>query len=136
MVDTRKDVDAHLVTWQEAEKKYSEITDCGELRGEACLAQLAVNAPSALLATEAAFRKVKADYTYEVAHSTMPDSCKVAFKDFATAADRLYLIEDKVLATIENQDRAALKSLVFPEHVANANMKRLAAIDAKECGGY
>ena len=133
---TQMDVDAHLATWQEANKKYSEITDCGELRGDGCLLQIAVNGPSALLTTETAFRKVKADYTYEVAHSSMPDSCKVAFTNFAAAVDRLYLIEDKVLATIENQDRAALKALVFPEGVANATMKRLAAIDGKECSGY
>ncbi len=133
---TQVDVDAHLATWQEANKRYSETTDCGELRGDACLLQIAVNGPSALLATEAAFRTVKADYTYEVAHSRVPDSCKVAFTDFATAVDRLYLIEDKVLATIEDRDRAALKALVFPENVANANMKRFAAIDGKECSGY
>jgi hypothetical protein len=133
---TQLDVDAHLAKWQEANKKYSEITGCGELRGDACLSQIAVNGPSALLTTEAAFRKVKADYTYEVTHSSVPDSCKVAFTNFATTVDRLYLIEDKVLTTIENQDRAALKALVFPEGVANANMKRLAAMDGKECGGY
>jgi hypothetical protein len=133
---TQVDVDAHLATWQEANKKYGEATDCGELRGDACLSQIAVNGPSALRATEAAFRKVKADYTYEVAHSRVPDSCKVAFTNFATAVDRLYLIEDKVLTTIEDSDRAALKALVFPENVANANMKRFAAIDGKECSGY
>jgi hypothetical protein len=133
---TQTDVDAHLSTWQESNRRYSEITDCGQLRGDACLLQIAVNGPSALLTTEAAFRKVKADYTYEVAHSSIPDSCKVAFTNFAIAVDRLYLIEDKVLATIEDNDRAALKALVFPENVANANMKRFAAIDGKECSGY
>jgi hypothetical protein len=133
---TQRDVDAHLATWQEANKRYSSITDCGELTGDACLSQIAVNAPQALLATEAAFRQVKADYTYEVAHARVPDACKVAFTNFATAVDRLYLIEDKVLVTIEDNDRAALKALVFPENVANANMRRFAAVDGKECSGY
>jgi hypothetical protein len=133
---TQRDVDAHLATWQEANKRYSIITDCGELAGDACLSQIAVNAPPALLATEAAFRQVKADYNYEVAHARVPDACKVAFTNLATAVDRLYLIEDKVLVTIEDKDRAALKALVFPENVANANMRRFAAVDGKECSGY
>ena len=133
---TQRDVDAHLATWQQANKRYSSITDCGELKGDACLSKIAVSAPSALLATEAAFRQVKADYTYEVAHARVPDACKMAFTNLATAVDRLYLIEDKVLVSIEDKDRAALKALVSPENVANANMKRFAAIDAKECSGY
>lgn len=54
----------------------------------------------------------------------------ISISDNATAMSAV------VYKVIEDNDRAALKALVFPENVANANMKRFAAIDGKECGGY
>ena len=86
---TQADVEKHIADWKAVGAKYSSSADCGALKGDACRDHWRTVVAPNLKASEAAWAVIENDFAYEVAHRSVPDSCRVAYANIASGGERV-----------------------------------------------
>jgi len=134
---TQADVEKHIADWKAAGAKYLASADCGALKGDACQDHWRTVVAPNLKASEAAWAVIENDFAYEVAHRSVPDSCRVAYANMQAAVNEFYPVEDKLVSLVVNQaDPASIKELVPIEDAAHKKATDLGLIDARGCKDY
>jgi hypothetical protein len=86
--------------------------------------------------TEAAWRTVEAQMVYELAHRSVPETCRAAFADMQLAVDQYYPVEDRLVAAVIDKSFDNIKGLTTLEQTSSAHVEETGKADGIACKDY